>query len=266
MPHKRAKRAVREKQRTQSSLNLPPGVRSSIDNEDIPKGAARILNAAKVQEEFRNKKRKQPDDSITDHDGSREAIIRKKRRKDDKGGGASGSAEERKGDIKIQPGESMAHFNRRVEDSMRGAVRIAMKNSSARLRKAKKDEAVTGPAKPPQVSTSAKRPQDASPEVTYDVPEAKPAHRSDERETRPKDFEHLSSSAPKRLNDIVQAPPELNKVPRGAKRRVQLADAPKGEKTLRQGVLSMAQKASLEEERTRAIKMYREMKKAKIGG
>ncbi|KAH9933010.1 uncharacterized protein B0H18DRAFT_1083195 [Fomitopsis serialis] len=188
MPHKRAKRTLREKQRTQS------GRRAS----------------------------------------------RKRRKSEGKDGG------EGKSKLRIQPGESMAHFNRRVEDSMRGDVRVAMKNSSALARKVRKGEEATSKA-------------------TKTTKKGAPAP----RKQKPEEFERLSTSTPRRLNDIVHAPPELKKLPRGAKQRPKSSDAAangEGAASLRQGALSMAQKAMLDEERLKAINMYREMKKAKAGG
>ena len=88
------------------------------------------------------------------------------------------------------------------------------------------------------------------------------------KEETPKDFEKVSTSAPKRLNDIVQAPPDIKKLPRKAKKLAAQGGARTGEgaKSLSEGVLSMAQKAILEEERERVIKLYREMKKGKVAG
>ena len=64
----------------------------------------------------------------------------------------------------------------------------------------------------------------------------------------------------------MQAPPEIKKLPRKAK-KLAAEGGQKGEgmKSLRDGVMSMAQKAIMEEERERAIRLYREMKKGKSG-
>ncbi|KAH9836281.1 uncharacterized protein C8Q71DRAFT_761590 [Rhodofomes roseus] len=261
MPHKRAKRTVREKQQTQSGLNLPPGARHAIDHEEIPKGAARILNATKVQEEYKQRKRK-----LQESGGDAEPS-KKKRKSEGRHGGETGS--EGKGKLRIQAGESMAHFNRRVEDSMRGGVRVAMKNSSALARKVRKEEEVSKAAKTSKKGAPApgtRVDDDAETESDKTTAITKP---STAGKQKPEDFERLSTSAPRRLNDIVQGPPELKKLSRGVKQRPKpSADSVAGEGagTLRQGALSMAQKAILEEERLRAIKMYREMKKAKSGG
>ena len=102
------------------------------------------------------------------------------------------------------------------------------------------------------------------------APAAKPgkpakSHKVDEKE-KPKDFAKFSTSAPRRLNDIAEAPPELKKLPRGAKASKTADIGVKGSSSLREGVLSMAQKAMLEQERERAIRAYRELKKRGAAG
>ena len=67
----------------------------SLSEEAIPKSAARVLNAAKVQAEYRAKKRSSEDD------------------------GSQGKAKRRKVDsstsgMSIKPGESLTHFNKCV--------------------------------------------------------------------------------------------------------------------------------------------------------
>lgn len=131
MPHKRAKRSEREKNGTQMLVvcarpffffpwawgayhkvvrdQAPGGARSKneLSNEDIPKGAMRALNAAKVQEEYRKRKMQ--------GDGPGLEGAAKKRRKttgEDFGKGEKGGKERKGNAMKIQPGESLAHFNR----------------------------------------------------------------------------------------------------------------------------------------------------------
>ena len=81
---------------------MKPG-KLALNDEDVPKGAARILNAAKIQEEWRRKRKL----GLAD-DGNGGA--RKKRK-------VSVVDEAKKGkDVKpamlIMPGESLTHFNR----------------------------------------------------------------------------------------------------------------------------------------------------------
>lgn len=148
---------------------------------------------------------------------------------------------------------------------MRGEVRVAMKASSALARKVKKEEEGTSKASRGKHKAALQKPDDSSSTPPRSAITPKPSTASKEK---PEDFERLSTAAPRRLNDVVQAPPELKKLPRGVKQRPKASEAAaSGESTvtLRQGALSMAQKAMLEEERLKAIKLYREMKKAKTG-
>ncbi|GBE83918.1 hypothetical protein SCP_0509770 [Sparassis crispa] len=263
MPHKRAKHTAREQNRSKSGSDLPPGAKHSINNEAIPKSIARVLNATKVQKEWAEKNRKR---KIGEEEDVREGTARKKRKN-----GAEHEEQDRKMDIRIQPGESIAQFNRRVEDSMRPAMRDAAKASSARVKKLRKEEQVAKAEKssstPSETKSHPKKEQDDGKESTT-VPSGKEKQTA-ERDQRPKDFQSLSSSAPRRLNDIVQAPPDIKKLPRGAEKVAAAKEAGRKAaegKTLRQGVLSMAQKAMLEEERERAVRMYRELKKRKAAG
>ncbi|TCD65853.1 hypothetical protein EIP91_002159 [Steccherinum ochraceum] len=226
--------------------NLAPAS-NALSKEPIPKSVARVLNASQTQQEWRSKKRKLETEGFSkvDGDGTRS----QKRPK------ATQHEEEGAGKMKIQPGESLGHFNRRVEDSLRGTVKVALHASAAHARKAKKE---TEELKQPTKSKLQK-----SSEVNDSDPDSVPQA----SRTRPTEYTSSSTSAPRRLNDIVQAPPELKKLPRGAKTKDNAAvkmDAGKSH-SLRDGVLSMAQKAMLEEERERAVRLYREMKKRDTG-
>ena len=130
-----------------------------------------------------------------------------------------------------------------------------MQASAAHGRKVKKEaekEKATS-------TTSGKSPTDTV--VLPSQSDDTPTRRHDKQ--RATEFAVSSTSAPKRLNDIVQAPPELKKVPKSTKTGVKNSAKGVGDKprSLRDGVLSMAQKVMLEGERERAIRMYREMKK-----
>ena len=79
-----------------------------MSNEAIPKSAARVLNAMKVQGEYRMKRRGEDDGT--------QGKPKKRQRTDGEGQGrAKGKA---KHNLKILPGESLAHFNRYVSDCM----------------------------------------------------------------------------------------------------------------------------------------------------
>ncbi|KAI0053758.1 hypothetical protein FA95DRAFT_1552262 [Auriscalpium vulgare] len=231
MPHKRAKRSVREQQRNERGTDLAPS--GSISLEGIPKSLARVLDAAKIRTEYKDKKRKIAS-------GEDDGNTNKRRKKVHEDGKAK--------DIAIKPGESLRHFNRRVEDDMRPLVRDAMQSSAAVSRKARKD----GPTSKTSASTDKKR-KEAEADDSDDDAAPSPVSKHD---GKAKEFSTLSSSAPRRLNDIAMAPPTLKKPPRGTA-RIKKAGGGDGRNS---GVLSMAQKAMMEVEREKAIQRYREMK------
>jgi hypothetical protein len=187
----------------------------------------------------------------------------------------------------------------RVEDSMRPLVRNAIAASSARERKARQDELdaarETEKGKGEKGKTaldtstkskpsSQKRPMDHESEISdsEDTPltkhkkgEPKPAKQAaasikptPSDRSRPTEFTKLSSSAPRRLNDIAQAPPTLSRVPKARKLNhtaFTSGDTGKGKKTTKaDGVLSMAQRAMMDAEREKAIQRYRELKERRM--
>ncbi|KAI3618205.1 hypothetical protein WG66_005614 [Moniliophthora roreri] len=246
MPHKRAKRSVRERERSEKGHDMAPG-KNSLRNEAIPKSAARVLNALKIREDFKAKKR-QLGDTNDGRDGKRQKVDdRKKKEEKDKFPG-------------ILPGESLQHYNKRVEDSMRPLVRNAMKASLATIRGAKKQELEEKAAK--KLLAQEKR-QNEDDESSADPP---PSLSSSKHAGKPKEFQVLPSSAPKRLNDIVQAPPEMIRLKNARRSSAAMSIGGK-----RDGVISMAQKQMMEAEREKAIARYRQLKAAKrkdgdIGG
>ncbi|KAG1739446.1 uncharacterized protein EDB91DRAFT_385027 [Suillus paluster] len=242
MPHKRAKRAVRERERSLKGVNLPP---KHLGNEDtVPKSAARILNAEKIRHEFREKKRK-----IDEPNGDQCPQLKRRRQASD----MNGRKEEM---LKIKPGETIARFNKRVESSMMPLIRTAMQQSSAQVRRVQKHESEEGVAKPAQDKTMINKrshtdvSNPSAPASTY-TPHQQPRD-------KPKEFRVSSTSAPRRLNDIAQEPPQFGKLPRGAR------SGKDSSKAKVAGILSMAQKAMMEEERENVIKRYRELKAKKL--
>lgn len=145
---------------------------------------------------------------------------------------------------------------------MRPVVRSAVQASKAVERKVHKDEleaqkkkkkeAKAAKSKGSRPNTGDSREQSPPPPSSSDV--ARPGPKRDEKTERPKEFETFSTSAPRRLNDVAQAPPEIDKLPRGAVRR--------GGK--REEVLSMAQKSMMEQEREKAIARYRLLKASRL--
>ncbi|KAK1215250.1 hypothetical protein PQX77_022152 [Marasmius sp. AFHP31] len=247
MPHKRAKRSVREKERAERGHDLAPSKSqlsgTHLKEEAVPKSAARVLNALKIREDYRKRKR-EGGDGDEDTGGNGEGREGKKRKKT-KAKGAR-DAEVEKGAVGgILPGESLEHYNKRVEQNMRPLVRDAVKTSLAVDRSAKKQAEVEKAAKK---GKSAKK--------TEDTDDLEPPSLPDKHASKAKEFQTVSTSAPKRLNDIAQAPPEMPRL-RGAEKVLGRTGGGVGKSG---GVVSMAQKVMMEEEREKAIKRYREMK------
>lgn len=152
MPHKRAKRSVREKDRQEKYVAVCIGrstvlclLRShmfvsrgndlapsgNLSTKGIPKSISRILDAAKIREEFKQRKRTTLDGSFNDSGRP------KKKRKQDEGNvsektNAATTVKEKANKIKIQPGETLAHFNRVHDESMLHLSPYAYKHSPER--------------------------------------------------------------------------------------------------------------------------------------
>lgn len=201
--------------------------------------------------------------------------------------------------LKIQPNESLLHFNRRVEDSLRSSVAIAAKSARTHSteieraereeRKLKHDERVRkqtekakGKGKAKQESEDeddeeedeegegaggakkkAKSTPSSQPTTTSGASSAPPVDKHAARGLT--DFAKAqSSSAPRRLNDIAMAPPTLT-LPRFASKAIKANAAAAGSEGATEGMasklgLSLAQARILEEERERVILRYRELK------
>ncbi|KZO94266.1 hypothetical protein CALVIDRAFT_600182 [Calocera viscosa TUFC12733] len=111
MPHKRAKKSVRETETKKRGFDLPPKAAPGIA-DDAPKGALRILNAASARAEWKEKKRKREEEGETP--GSQAKPV--KRRK---------TEEKEKEDLKLRPGETLGDFNRRVDQAMTPRIRTS---------------------------------------------------------------------------------------------------------------------------------------------
>jgi hypothetical protein len=126
---------------------------------------------------------------------------------------------------------------------MRPLVKSAMQSSSAQVRKVRKAELDT---KSKSKSKAASDAGEKSGHSSFPDPISK-------HDGRPTEFQSSSTSAPRRLNDIAQAPPDFKKLPRGVKDGAKMTSG-------RDGVLSMKQKLMMEEEREKAIARYRALK------
>jgi len=199
-----------------------------------------VLDAAKIRAEYRKKKRAHEEDGSADTPKTT-----KKRRRV---AANSDVGDNKTTTIEIKPGESLKHFNRRVEDHMRPLVQSAMRASTATVRKERRSAAtaVDGTAR----GSKARKAADEGTTTTNTAAE----HRG-----RPKEFATNSSARPRRLNDIATAPPVLKKLPRGASD----SGNKHSTRTKAGGVLSMAQQVMMETERENVIRRYREMKERK---
>ena len=138
---------------------------------------------------------------------------------------------------------------RRVEDDLRPLVKSAVEASLSVIRnKAKAEKEAHVEAKKTKHGNSQTKKVQSTEETARDI---SPPPRIAKHAGRPKEFQSISSSVPRRLNDIAKAPPEFKKFPRGAPSTITgRAD----------GVVSMSQKLMMDQERIRAIARYRELK------
>ena len=153
---------------------------------------------------------------------------------------------------------------------MRPLVRSAVLASAATERKARKAATAAAPSSNENANITRQASRASLPSITRNSSkahaegapplssEARARHDDDDS---PKEFATTSSSAPRRLNDVALAPPELKKLPRGA---AKLSSSGGKVKASAVGVLSMAQRALMEAERENAIRRYREMKERKV--
>jgi hypothetical protein len=263
--------------------DLAPESSRALASESIPKRISRVLDAARIRDEFRKRKALELEGgdngpAAKKHRGSIAAggSCREPRGKTSKG---KKTANDKGKDEtpRIQPGESLAHFNRyvfvglihvislilprlrRVEDNMRPLVRSAISSASSHARRTVKSDLQSDTASTLPSSMKPKRKHPVSDSDSSDSDKVPPAR------ARATEFETARSSAPRRLNDIAQAPPSFTRLPKERGSAAALARL-KGEKrgiSKAEGVISMVQRARMEEERERAVKRYRELKAAK---
>ncbi|KAJ7480756.1 hypothetical protein FB451DRAFT_1350845 [Mycena latifolia] len=245
MPHKRAKRSIREQQRSQQGTDLAPGRGGdALSSEPLPKSFVRAMNAGTVRAEF-HAKRKARGDGF--EDGGSEGAPKKAKRRKLEGAEAQ-----------IRPGETLAHFNKRVETDMRPLVRSAVQASLAttRAERKKADSTPSKPTKSPAAVTSNPKSK-PKPALKSDEDEPAPI---DKHASRPKEFARTSTAAPRRLNDIALAPPDLSAMSRKAASKTNKgASNPTGKTS----VLSPAQQLQMAAAREAAIGHYRALKAAR---
>ncbi|TFK68818.1 hypothetical protein BDN72DRAFT_820701 [Pluteus cervinus] len=246
MPHKRAKRSKREELRVQTGHDLAPS-KQALTTEAIPKSAARVINALQIRSAFSEKKRQR--DLEEEGSGSKRRKLSQPKAKSKQGTG-----------LQIQPGESIQHFNKRVENDMRPLVKSAMQTSRVVVRTAAKAEREAKAQKhlknQPKLTDDNEQSETATLKTSGQHLPRSDSSTTDRRAQHPvKDFIPLNTSVPRRLNDIAKAPPEL-KLPR-LRGKSTTGGMSFGSSD---GVVSMAQKLMMEEERERVIARYRALK------
>ena len=114
---------------------------------------------------------------------------------------------------------------------MRVSVREAMQASAARTRQVKREELAKGKggdAAGASPSSKSRGKACARKESGSEDGDGRMASRERLKAAEPRDFEKVDTSAPKRLNDVAEAPPELKKLPRKAKKLAAIGGAAKG--------------------------------------
>ncbi|KAJ7776927.1 hypothetical protein DFH07DRAFT_911811 [Mycena maculata] len=253
MPHKRAKRSIREQQRSQKGADLAPSHKGdALSSEPLPKSFTRALNAERVRADFRAKRKLRGEDG---EDGNGDGPKKAKRRKMEAG------------DAQIRPGETLAHFNKRIETDMRPLVRSAVQASLATTRAERKktvssSTSSTAPAAASASASTSTNSQQKSKSKQNPKSQAQPdseLEAPDKHAGRPKEFARTSSAAPRRLNDIALAPPDLSAMKRLASKSKSSGKNGSGKAS----VLSPAQALQMAAAREAAVARYREMKAAR---
>ncbi|WVQ94702.1 hypothetical protein IAU59_001782 [Kwoniella sp. CBS 9459] len=297
MPHKRAKRSVREAETAKKGKNLAPSDASTkSEYDDTPKSASRILNSWKVQSAFRSSGRINSEDVGGNRPKNASASTSFSNNSKDNNA---------KGKTKIPsilPNESLGEYNRRVEQLLRPGVNKAIQEAAstkaaedAAARKEKKDrkkrsriEKLVKDGKMPKealdkliaeqqaeksaggaVDAKGKRKRggedDDGDDGDKDDQEPMDSDEAAMKQNRRPAKEFASMPAPRRLNDVVQAPPQLPHLRRSGTQpsSTKSKEAYAAVGNSGRNPLNAGQRRILEEERERVVKLYREMKEKK---
>ncbi|KAJ7847995.1 hypothetical protein B0H14DRAFT_2300337, partial [Mycena olivaceomarginata] len=172
------------------------------------------------------------------------------------------------GDTQIRPGETV-HFNKRIETDMRPLVRSAVQSSLAAV--CAQHKKGVSPAEsshypnplPQQTPNPIMRTQNLLPNPPprrMGRIRSKPAPPPiDKHASCLKEFARTSSAAPRRLNDIAQAPPELSSFAR-KKSSANTPAGKAGDKSTKASILSPAQQLAMAAAREDAVQRYRALK------
>ncbi|UZJ51141.1 hypothetical protein CBS101457_000461 [Exobasidium rhododendri] len=256
MPHKRSKFADRMADRAKKGNDLPPN--NDLHFKSLPKGAMRIINAASIQAQYREKKKERE-----------EELARK----------TKGKGKGEQGTLQIREGEKMGDFNRRVESTMAKDINKSIRATNETSKKRKRKGGAENEDHPSEeASTFASAKKNAVPRESNskDLKRAREAIENG----KGKEIEFKQADSRKRLNDVVQAPPNLTKAPRGEsksalERKASLKAALSGRDAetstsksarLPEPVLKggLKREAMLREERERAVQAYRSKKQAQL--
>lgn len=214
----------------------------------MPRGAMRILNAGKVQADFRAQGRKTSEDTGEARPKPKPKAEEKKKRARDEPS-TSAQAEKKlktkEGLPKIAPNESLGEYNRRIEALLRPGVSGAIKKAAAAQGAQKKQ------------AEDEKKARIAKAQGKVVEEESKEEEEEEFKPNKPvKAFAELPTR--RRLNDIALAPPSLPKM-----RMVEKTAKKGGMKGGGRDPLNAGQKRIMEEERERVVLMYRELKARK---
>ncbi len=218
MPHKRAKHSDRVAKRFSLGKDLAPNADDGFFTE-LPKGAMRILQGAKVQEAHRAKleaKKKAEQAALTKAKGKAKASTDNN----------AADSNEASSELTIRPGEKLRDFNARVEQAMAADVRASFKSASRSKINARKRERrkLRQAGMDPDVDPEDVEQEEANRKAKADKAaalEASQPSKADLKRQRQhiqqtgaiKDF--AKASQVKKINDVAQAPPTLTRAPRG---------------------------------------------------
>ncbi|WWD08766.1 hypothetical protein V865_006879 [Kwoniella europaea PYCC6329] len=285
MPHKRAKRSVREAETAKKGTNLTPSSKSlNSAYDDTPKSASRIISGWKFQSEFRKSGKTNSEDT-----GEYSKPSNSNSNSSTTNGKGKGKAVDKSEIPKILPNETLGEYNRRIENLLRSGVSKAIKDAAStkalEVAQANRDKKVRKrKAKLEKLIKDGKVPKEALEKYLKEVRE-KEEQRNDNhskgkrkrdneedeeldgdgqgKQARPaKEFKEMEG--PRRLNDIVLAPPQLPHLRKSGEKKTSTKEAYSAiGKNSDKIPLNAGQKRILEEERERVVRMYREMKAKK---
>lgn len=217
MPHKRAKHSDRVAKRFAAGQDLAPGSDDGFFSE-MPKGAMRILQGAKVQEAYRAKlqaKKKAEQEALTKAKGKAKAAA-----------SAAGDASDATTELTIRPGEKLRDFNARVEQAMASDIHASFRSATrsqinARKRERRKLRAAgIDPDADQQDLEQQESARKAKADKAAALQASEPSKADLKRQRQAiqqtgeiKEF--AKASQVKKINDVAQAPPSLTRAPRG---------------------------------------------------